>query len=66
MKRLARLLIARAVSPLGYRVSGNHIFSLAEFARIDRMQSAHAVAERPELYPARVVRFAQLLAATYL
>ena len=62
---LIRSLLSRFLAPLGYEISGNHIFSAADFDAICAGAFRPAVLENPESHPNEVVRAAELLSKTY-
>jgi hypothetical protein len=64
-RRIRRLILRRSAESIGYRVSGNHLFSLEAFADIIEGKYRKSVIECPWAHPPKACRIAVLLSATY-
>lgn len=63
--RLRRAIIRASANAAGYVVSGNHIFTPGDYAKIAAGFHRSSVSETPANHPAGIVRAADLLHRTF-
>ena len=62
---IIRSILWQSAVSLGYIISGNHLFTLADYKAIEKGTFRASVLESPSRHSLRVQRIANLLSLTY-